>query len=151
MLSNNWKLLATYTGWKLIWACAEYEWLIKWKGRVLRQTTEARRPERRSEWVCSQDILVIFQISTPDQRAAQQGYGEGQSVGRKYTTAHSHSVTTETVRVSYARKEQNNDCLRLANKAAIFILLLLFFKSVLNRHTQTHKTGGWFRLERVKF
>lgn len=88
----------------------------------------SERPERRSEWVCSQDILVIFQISTPDQRTAQQGYGEGQSVGRKDTTAHSHSVTTETVRVSYARKEQNIACLRLANKAA-FLLLLLFFKA----------------------
>lgn len=42
--------------------------------------------------VCSQDILVIFQVSTPDQGAAQQGYGEGQSVGWRKGKQHVHVI-----------------------------------------------------------
>lgn len=42
---------------------------------------------RRRLSICSQDILVIFQVSTPDQRAEKQGAGEGQSVGGRNKTS----------------------------------------------------------------
>lgn len=47
----------------------------------------------------SQDILVVFQVSTPDQLAAQQGYGEGQSVGSK--TKHDTDVLRPVKQFGY--------------------------------------------------
>lgn len=35
-----------------------------------------------------QNILVIFQVSTPDQRAGQQGDEEGQPTGTRNNTTH---------------------------------------------------------------